>query len=621
MTKNTLKNILLNKRVRYEEKYDQYTIQLKHRRSYWWLLLLLLPLLLLIRCQKDISVSCYEPDTKAPIEDIPVKMTYQAHYLWNRGQLFATDSIARTQKTNADGETIFKDLPCSVFSYIFYCLSDASFTAKSGCHAASDEKHNFHYTNHVDLTMAPRLENLHVKMLDLETGDMLPDAMLRYKYVKDGQEKLDSAKADASGVVTLPNMRYCSTIKMLRGSCYGYADTTRTDVLCKNILLANDSTAMRLRPIKKRFTFFVKNKESKQPIPDAICTVTLKHPSGKVDSRVVHTSVDGKGIAVYQNAFVLATIGIKATKKHYKDGKLEGGPWTVEKFIEQKNDTRTVWLESEPYLVEFINIDSINGKPIPGVKNAIKIKDLKGKVESITETSNRNGIFPVTAKEGSRIEIVSTKDPEYKKKNTIIPHFKDKEKIKMQPNTLTLKFRTVTKHSRNTLYPNCTLNVRTKSGYIGKPIPTNSGGGEFEVKDVYVQDNVYITASNGSEKNNYTVNGQTMSYLAANASARDIPLPVVFNYNSPAVGDFFNNFNLSGNAPYKFRLDWYECCLGDCSFIEIISANGYRICKVGTGGNPATQTGSLTLSSPTQNIRVHVQDKNGHNCRFKITRL
>jgi len=112
--------IRLNKRIRYNDKRNLYTLKLKRKHNLWWLLLFLLPLLLLVRCQKDIRVSCNELDSKAPVEDIPVKMEYHAHYLWNKGKLFASDSISVTQKTNANGETVFKDLPCSVYSYIFW---------------------------------------------------------------------------------------------------------------------------------------------------------------------------------------------------------------------------------------------------------------------------------------------------------------------------------------------------------------------------------------------------------------------------------------------------------------------------------------------------------------------
>lgn len=521
-----IRPINISKKLKYTEKHNLYTVQLVHRRFPWWLLLFLLPLLLLIQCHKDIEVSCMEPDTNAPIEQQPITMEYQAHFLWNDGRFLANDSIKLTQKTDSTGTTIFKDLPCSLYSYIFYCLSKASFTAKSDCHAAVDEEHNFHYTCHIDLKMLPRREDLHIKLLDLETSDPLPDGILEYKYVELGEVKTDSAKADPAGVVTIPQMRYCSIMKLLHGSCYGYADTAKVDVPCQDLILANDSSALRLRPIKERFTFFVKNVETKEPIPGAKCEVSLTHPvSGKIDGpHVVTTSTDGKGIAVYGESFILSIIGIKAHKEHFQDSILTGGPWTVEKFIKQDDNTRTIWLKPLPYTQEFVNVDSITGRPIPGVKNIVKVTDHDGTVHTSEETSNSHGVFPVEAKEDSKVEIVSIKDPDYKQKRTVLPKFKDvkDKKIRMSPVMVKLPFRTVNATKPGELVPNCNLKV---SGSIsGSLSPSNSGSGSFEVT-FRRSENLTIVAS---RKNWITttdkVNAKNYDYLKVDQERRDIPL-------------------------------------------------------------------------------------------------
>lgn len=464
MAKNKqIRPISVRKKLKYTEKYDLYTVQLIHRRFPWWILLFLLPLLLLIQCHKDIEVRCLESDSNAPIEEQPITMEYQAHFLWNKDRFFANDSIKLTQKTDSTGTTVFKDLPCSVYSYIFYCLSKASFTAKSDCHAAAGEEQNFHYTRHIDLKMLPRREDLHIKLLDLETSAPLPDGVLEYKYVEWGEVKTDSAKADPTGIVTIPQMRYCSIMKLLHGACYGYADTTKVDMPCQDLILANDSSALKLRPIKERFTFFVKNVETKEPIPGAKCEVSLTHPvSGKIDGpHIVTTSTDGKGIAIYGESFILSIIGIKAHKEHFKDSILTGGPWTVGKFIKQNDNTRTIWLKPLPYTQEFVNVDSITGEPIPGVKNIVKVTDRDGTIHTSEEISNSHGIFPVEAKEDSKVEIVSIKDPDYKQKRTILPKFKDvkDKKIRMSPNMEKLLFRTVNAVKPGELVPNCTLKV------------------------------------------------------------------------------------------------------------------------------------------------------------------
>lgn len=552
--KNNPQSIRIDKKLKYKEEQDRYSLQLCHIRRPWWVLLLLLPLLLFIKCSKDITVSCVEPIGKLPVENLPVKMEYQSHFLWNDGKFFTSDTIRLIQHTDSLGKTVFKDLPCSVFSYVFYCLQKVSFTAVDDCHVALDERRNFHYRWHITLDMEPRLEDLHVQLLDKETGDILPDGILIYKYIELGEEKTDSAHADAAGIATLSQMRYCSVMTELKGTCYGYADTMYVDIPCQSLLNANDSTALRLRPIKERFTFFVKNKETKQPIPDALCKVSLTHPgkSKHVEKREVRTSIDGQGLAVYDKAFILSTMAITASKQHYKDGQLEGGPWTVEVFNRQNDSIRTIWLEPEPYLEEFVNIDSITGKPIPGVTNVIKVIDHDGTVTETTEMSNSNGVFPVWAKEDAKVEVFSTKAPSYKKKNSIYSKYKDikeeEKKIKMQPVLETLKFRTVREEKPNVLLPKCTLTITgSESGLL---IPTNSGNGEFSVTMRKYEYLSIVASRKGYKTNRTKVQNRDWEYLRVNQERRDIPLkldlpPCDGGENVPKNGQMYHQRSYS----------------------------------------------------------------------------
>lgn len=518
--------INVKSKMKYKEEYNQYTFKLCHKRNYWWLLLLLLPLLLFIKCSKDITVTCMDVEGNFPIASQPVKLDYSAHYLYNDGKFLASDSISLIQETDSVGCTTFEDLPCSVFSYLFYCLQEATFSTESECYKAIKENRNFHYNRHVTHEMEPYRKDLYVKLLDKETHDALPDGKLVYKYIDNGEERVDSVEADAAGVVQIPQMRYCSSMTEIIGRCYGYEDEIRKDVLNKDLVSVSDSTALLLRPIMERFTFFVKNKVTKQPIPDALCNVLLTHPgsSKQVSKRQITTSIDGKGIAVYDSAFVLSFIKIQASKTNYYDGELEGGPWTVENFIKQDEDTRTVWLTPKPYVQEFINVDSINGRPISGVENKIRITSPDGKTETITEISNRNGVFPVKATEDDKIEIISTKRDEYLPKQTVIPVFKDSgdKKVKMQPELDSIKFRTVVEDGSQVL-PNCQLIV---TGSIsGNLPPNNSGNGVFTV-NMRKAENLSIVASKSEYAPNTTKvrNAPYIELATSPQSRRDIPL-------------------------------------------------------------------------------------------------
>jgi hypothetical protein len=615
-----IRTIYFKHRLKYKQEHNDYVLQMRRKRSPWWLLLLLLALLF-VKCSKDITVTCVDADTLVPVEEVPVSMSYQAHFLWNEGKLLDTQSISMTQTTDSVGQTVFRDLPCSVYSYIFYCLSRVTFSAKNECYAAIDKKFNFHYTRHAKLKMAPRLEDLHVRIVDSETGDLLPDATLEYRYKSQGEEFIDSVKTDASGVATIPQMRYCSTLDVIKGSHYGYADTLKTDIPCQSIYVANDSATLRLRPLKERFTFFVKDKDSKEPIPDAICSVVLTSPTGKASApRTVRTSIDGKGIAVYDNAFVLSTIDITATKQHYKDGKLEGGPWTVDAFIKQDEETRTVWLDPEPYLVGYINVDSINGKPISGVRNEIKVTDTKGNSTEYVETSNMNGVFPVTAKENSKIEIKSIKSPLYKTKETLVPKFKDKEVIKMMPVFEKVKLRTVVAKNGHPLLPQCSLNITgSVSGHLK---PTNSGDGVFEVEG-RLNDNISIVASKKNyATNNTTVKNEPLPNLQA---GRDIPLKHIIDirYSKDIKGVSRECYDLE-EAPITFDFTWNMCVA--CSMIKVIDGNGTIIGRFGVdapngdgnGTRFSPSSGRTTLRSNTRNVCVEVTNVNGHVCTYEI---
>lgn len=603
-----------------------YQIQMKHKRRPWWLLLLLLPLLLLIKCERTITAICYEPETEIAVENCEVTMNYCAHFLWENGHFIATDSITRKAITDINGKAVFDSCKCSVFSYIFHALNDACFNAVNDCHGAKDVNCLYHYTWTVDMPMEPRREDLHIQIVDAETLDPLPDASIKYRFIENNDEVIDSTRADARGIVTLKQMRYCGMIDTIVAECYGYADTSITNNTCALLIVPTDSTAIPLRPIKERFTFFVKDRETRQPIPDAECIVTLTRPSGTSETpRTVHTSIDGMGIAAYDNAFVLSAISIEAHKRHYYDGHLEGGPWVVENFIKQDDDTRTIWLEPEPYQEQFINVDSINGVPIPGVLNKITITDPAGNIETCEETSNSNGVFPVTAKEGSHIVIESTNMPNYRNKITVIKHFNEGERIKMEPVMTNFRLKTVKDNAKKPILPNCNLTI---SGSISGALqPTNSGNGEFSIT-ARINENISITASKrGYSTNSYTVNNTPAANLQNNVT--EIPLkedPVIYNHRDSKQGQNKECYDLH-DAPCQFKFEWKVC--DACTMLIICDSNGREIRRLGRndpagggGGQKYSEPeGSIILTSPTEEICVTSVNVNGHDCIYRITKL
>ena len=480
----------------------------KHKRKFdWRWLLLLLPLLLLIKCNKTIVVHCYESDGKIPVAYQDVTFRY--------------DSLVKVKTTDSLGVAVFDSLKTSVFGYVCLFWKECEFSAVSECYAAAGVKKNFHYTRRVDLVMQPRRENLHVKLIDKQTGDELPEGILIYRYSENGHETVDSLQADAAGEVEIPNVRFCSKID-LTAKCYGYADTTKFQVPCNQLLVADKDNAMRLRPLKRTFTFFVRNKETGQPIVDALAEISLTKKGKTIDKRSVKTNIKGKGIGVCDTAFILLTVNIHVTKEHFKPGDLENGPFTVEEFVKQKDSVRTIWLIPEPYTVEFQNVDSITGKPIAGVKNIVTIYDPNGTVTTDTVMSNSGGYFPINAKDGSKIVINAYKSPLYLPKKHVIKSFGKPEKIRMKPDMAVLTFRTVEDPSW-TILPGCSLSIY---GSISGSLPYRLVSPGVFVVTFRKDELLSITASKTRYVTNYTSvkNASFNDLNTPNQKRRDIPL-------------------------------------------------------------------------------------------------
>lgn len=519
----------VKKGFRFQKEQLDYDFKLKRKFPWWILLLLLFPLLLLVRCQKDLTVECVEADTGAAVCYQDVTLAYTDHFIVKTGRWFSADSISLTQRTDSTGITVFEKLPCSVFSYVFHALQKGKLFTEDECHGATEKLFCFHYSRHIRLALEPRREDLRVRVVDAETGDPIPDAVVSYLYREQGTPRLDSVRVDAAGVATLPGMRFCGQIDSLMARSYGYYDAARAGVPCRDLLVERDSTDLRLQPVKDRFTFFVKNVETKAPIPDAVCDVVLTLPgaSHRTVSRQVRTSIDGKGIAVYSDAPILSTIAIKASKVNYRDSTLADGPkgpWQVAEFIRQDDDTRTVWLKPVPFLQEFVNLDSLTLKPIPGVKNEITVTHPDGTRTTMTETSNRNGVFPITAREDDLVEVVSTKGGEYLAKHTRYPKFKDidDKRILMQPDMETFTFRTVHADDHSSPVPDCSLKVTgTISGALP---PSSSGDGTFSVTMRKVEKLSIVASKPKYKTNSSKVYNRDAAYLSGPQDRRDIPM-------------------------------------------------------------------------------------------------
>lgn len=519
----------LKNNFRFEDDKNKYGFQLKKKLNLWWLLLLLLPLLLLIPLRKDITVYTQLDGKTEPYVD--VKMDYTARYLLWEKKFMAKVPYDTIQQTDSTGRTVFKDVGYSVYSFVFHFRNPVVFSAGGDeCYDSVSKSCRFHTTRKVVLDMSPELADVRLKVVDKELGFELPGAKVECDYVGRANTQHSSDTTDASGCVVVKDARICSEFDAIKVSAEGYADTLLTHLQMVELLAHTGGYVIPLRPLKERFTFYVKNCYTKEPIPDALAevTLTLNGKQGTVGKS--RTNVDGLGQGFFDNARVLATIGIKASKQGYYDSvyvvpKGKPSPITVKEFVKLDSLDRVVWLQPKPQAVQFRNIDSLSKQPISGVTNKIVVDGIDGKTRTYTSTSNRNGYFDVTAMPGDKITIVSTLDPYYHPKTTVIEKFEKAEAVYMSPVLVDLNFKTLElddgKITRE--LPDCDLVVTVDGKRVN---PSNSGSGTFKVAQLRLTSKISIVASKqGYITNDTKVKNSSVEQLwKANQDARDIPL-------------------------------------------------------------------------------------------------
>lgn len=607
------KDYIYKKTFELKDEYDKYTFKIQKRNWKWlWLLLLLLLLLLLfVRCDHKINVHTRDAVSGEAIPEVNVSLDYTAHYLYKDGSFFASEPVHSEITTDENGDGTFDKQPCSVFSYIFYALSEATYTTEDDCNEQVNvpETSVFHYTWNKTIDMQPKTEDLELMVLDRETEEPLAGAVVSYEYELSGEAFIDSIETDPSGRCMLSGVPRCGEVLLPRVSCYGYADTTDVQLNVKTALSSIDMSTIKLTPLKQSFSYFVKNKYTKEPVPGATVEVTLTSSNGKVIRGKSVTNVDGKGLGEYKDAFVLAQLDLKASKQHYKDGYLEK-KYTVEQFAGLPDDDRVVYLEPEPYMEKFQNVDSITGEPIAGVKNKIHINSISGKEEDLVELSNRNGIFYVKAMEGDHITINSELSPYYEPKNTEIKSFAKGQIIKMMPQKTDLVFRTYDAETGE-LLPDCKLSIRTSKS--GVNMPTSSGNGEFTVKDLFVGEKISIVASKMDYGSNSTKinNDKVIDLMNANQDRRDIPLKMELppcnassqNKSSVQAGSVSTqSYNMGMNSgTFEITYDTGSSCT-DC--IEIYShkpgenyLSGERVFSSGQVATDGKKTATVRFQS------------------------
>lgn len=550
-------------RFRFDKSCLEYEIGLRKKRNKWgWLLLLLFPLLL-IRCEKDVWVEVTDERGEV-LPQTEVSLDYVAHYLYKNG-LLKNEAYRGTEITDSTGIARFEHLGYSVFSSVFYMFLPVQIAAKSECYELEGGKSkwfHFIFSGHkVCISLKAIRQDVQMKVVDDELGTPVADAVLYYTFDYKGEIRADSLRTDENGIVAIPDVPCCQVIDRIDTRKYGYREDVREGVDVAGLLSDDVYRTVRLVPVKEKIDFFVKNKFTRQPVPGATVVVTLEdRRMGKRMETTVVTNVDGAGRGFYEDAFVLAELQLKATRFHFKAGQLEK-KYRVKDFLTLPDSLRTVWLEPEPYVVEFRNVDTLTCRPVTGVNNRIVVKGIDGNEQKYAETSNRNGYFCVKAREGDWIEIVSVLLPGYQVKQTVIPQYDKEETVWMYPKVVSLDFRTLDGYD-NSLLPDCSLEVYADGQPVGKPV--NSGNGNFRVEALRLDQRLTIVASKkGFQTNGYKIKDILVAYLAkAPQTAGDIPLELPdcqtsgTNNTTAGSGCVVHEYDLK-QASGMFRFDYY----------------------------------------------------------------
>lgn len=208
------------------------SVQLKRRSFPIWTLLLLLPLLLLIKCNKTIEVTCIDAENRSTIAGAPVDLEYTSHFVFDNGKFFPDSLVHRTVVSDENGVAVFDTLRCSVYSYIFYCLSEVKIWATTQC-GSGDTLRNFHYVCKTDLLIYPERVDLRFQILDRKTGKPIPGAEIYTSLPVDGGGPVSPAAiSDSEGFCVLPKMGRCATIEDFWVSAEGYKKGSVDNLTC-----------------------------------------------------------------------------------------------------------------------------------------------------------------------------------------------------------------------------------------------------------------------------------------------------------------------------------------------------------------------------------------------------
>jgi hypothetical protein len=561
----------------YDGSNSEYIIKLRKKRNLWWLLLLLLLPLLFINLKKDITVQVFDENDQPEI-GATVDFDFVASYLYKKGDFFANDTVRLRGKTGDDGRCVFPDCGYSVYSFIFKMFKRAHLEVSSPCFQTVEKTPFYHFMYGVtDMRVKRDKTDLVINVLDKKDRSPINRATVYYEYGDGKVSVSDSLITNANGEAVIKNITKCAVIDKITATCYAYKPATITGVDVIEALTNPDKRTILLEPVEEAFTFFVESCTSGKRLPDAKAEITFTK-SGSSVTQTAYTNTNGKGIGDGKG-HIIAQLGIKVSKRGFKDGMLQGN-YTVEQFKKLPDKDRTICLEPEPQTCEFRNIDSLcTSRGIAGVTNRITVKNKKG-TETLTEISSTDGTFSISPVYEDDEVCIESSHQEYESKTTCFTFQQGnsiQKEIAMMPNIVRMDFNVYDKDDRTiVIQQNSDIHIQIYSDCLSVMADSTfkksaNAMSTYEHSALLLPSSISIVVeADGYRKNDYQIVNVPVRELLADPAKRDLlmeKLPTA----SPCTGgiedygnadnkvDFTKEYNMGqSSGSFIFEYNTFE---------------------------------------------------------------
>ncbi len=473
---------------------DEYILQYKPKSWRWLWLLLLLPFfaLLFINYERDIKIkTVLDRDSSIACQDVSIKAHFVSHHLYKNGKWFVTDTLDLNADVDESGEVTFSDIGMSGYSHIFYMFSDLSLEAKSECMRSVDSiyQYKLHSTlpsKVFEIRMEEKRCHISVQVFDNEFQSPVPEATVSASFVRNNEHISQTMQTDVNGRAMLTDLPQCINIDSISIVRYGYDTLRIKDLAVKGILEQDPNIIANLKANKQRISFFVRNSQSKEPIPQALVTMTYKsaEPGQTVRVDSVITNVDGMGLGFFDGRRMNDQLTLRASCINFKDGTF-GRPVVVSEFIALDSLGRTLFLDPEHLTIQVKEVDRKSGEPISGMMTSYTIDQAQ-----YSCPTNRNGVFNVQGTTGRKVKVDIAGDDFYEALSTTIEIGRDSI-IELSPKLLNIKISVVDIIDK-TLIPNSQIVLSVNGDNLA---PFQAFGDGTFLFQAYPNDDIVIEAS------------------------------------------------------------------------------------------------------------------------------